>query len=64
MHVLHVPGVDNAVADALLRADFYRAIDLAPNLKISTFDPWSWSPDRDESLTFQPPRGMLGVDEL
>ena len=64
MRVLHVPGVDNAVADALSRADFYRAVDLIPDLKISTFEPWSWSPDSNGSLTFQPPRGTLGVDEL
>ena len=43
MQVLHVPGVDNAVADALSRADFHRAVDLIPSLKISTFEPWSWS---------------------
>ena len=41
MRVLHVPGVDNAVADALSRADFHRAVDLIPSLKISTFEPWS-----------------------
>jgi hypothetical protein len=64
MRVLHVPGVDNAVADALSRADFHRALDLAANLKISTFDPWSWSTSPDKSRTFKPPRGTLGVDEL
>ena len=64
MRVLHVPGVDNAVADALSRADFRRAIDLVPDLKILPFEPWSWSPDRDGSLIFQPPRGTLGVDDL
>ena len=40
MRVLHVPGVDNAIADALSRADFKHAIDLAPGLRISTFEPW------------------------
>ena len=64
MRVLHVPGVDNAVADALSRADFHRAVDLVHDLKISTFEPWSWSPDSAGSLTFQPPRGTLGADEL
>lgn len=64
MRVLHVPGVDNAVADALSRADFQCAVDLIPNLKISTFEPWSWSPNGDGSLTFQPPQGTLGVEEL
>ena len=61
LRVLHVPGVDNAVADALSRADFQRALSLAPGLQISTFDPWSWSPDDTGSLTFQPPRGTLGA---
>ena len=64
MRVLHISGVDNAVADALSRSDFQRAIDLVPSLKISPFEPWSWSMDSNSSLTFQPPRGTLGVDEL
>lgn len=64
MRVLHVPGVDNAVADALSRADFQRAIDLAPRLKISAFEPWSWSPNNKGSLIFQPPRGTLGETDL
>ena len=64
MRVLHIPGVDNAVADALSRADFHRAVNLVTGLKISTFEPWSWSPDSNGSLTFQPPRGTLGVEEL
>ena len=64
MRVLHVPGVDNAVADALSRADFRRAINLVPSLKISNFDPWSWSPNGRGSITFQPPQGMLGAAEL
>jgi hypothetical protein len=62
MRVLHVSGVDNAVADALSRADFQRALDLVPNLKISNFEPWSWCPAQGGSITFQPPRGTLGVD--
>ena len=64
MRVLHVPGVDNAVTDALLRADFKRAIDLAPGLKIANFEPWSWAPGSDGSVIFQPPRGTLGEDIL
>jgi hypothetical protein len=66
MRVLHVPGVDNAVADALSRADFHRALDIAPSLKINNFEPWSWSPSPNggNSLTFQPPRGTLGAEEL
>ena len=64
MRVLHVPGVDNAVADALSRADFQRAITLIPDLKVATFEPWSWSPNHQGSLAFQPPRGTLGADGL
>ena len=64
MRVLHVPGVDNAVADALSRADFDRALTLTPGLHILNFDPWSWSPDSRGSLTFQPPRGTLGEEFL
>ena len=55
MRVLHIPGVDNAVADAISRADFQHAITLVPCLKITKFEPWSWSPDRKGFLTFQPP---------
>jgi hypothetical protein len=35
LRVLHVPGVDNEVADALSRAKFHHALDLTPGLKIS-----------------------------
>ena len=61
LRVLHVSGVDNAVADALSRADFDRALNLAPKLQIHSFEPWSWSPNGFGSLTFQPPRGTLGA---
>jgi hypothetical protein len=64
LRVLHVPGVDNAVADAISRADFQRAVDLIPDLKLSCFEPWSWAPDVNGSLTFQPPRGTMGAGEL
>jgi hypothetical protein len=64
MRVLHVSGVDNAVADALSRSNFQRAIDLVPELKIANFEPWSWSPNNQGLLTFQPPRGTLGEDYL
>lgn len=64
MRVLHVPGVDNAVADALSRAKFHYALELVPNLRIFTFDPWSWSPDDKGSITFQPPRDTLGENKL
>jgi hypothetical protein len=64
MRVLHVPGVDNAVADALSRTNFQRALDLVPGLQIFNFEPWAWSPNESGSITFQPPRGTLGVDPL
>ena len=64
LRVLHVSGVENTVADALSRADFHRALDIAPHLKISNFEPWSWSPSTGNSLTFQPPRGTPGAEKL
>ena len=64
LRVLHVPGVDNAVADALSRNDFQRALDSVPDLRIQSFEPWSWSPDDTGSLTFQPPRGTMGAHTL
>ena len=64
LRVLHISGVDNAVADALSRSDFQRALDSVPELKIHTFEPWSWGPDSTGSLTFQPPRGTMGAADL
>ena len=64
LRVLHVSGVDNAVADALSRADFQRAVDSVPQLKISQFEPWSWCHGADGSLSFKPPRGTLGEERL
>jgi hypothetical protein len=64
LRVLHIPGTKNAVADALSRAEFSRALSLSPNLKVATFEPWSWSPDVNGSLQFQPPRGTLGAEDL
>ena len=55
LRVLHVPGIENAVADALSQAEFSRALILSLNLKVATFEPWSWSPDANGSLQFQPP---------
>ena len=64
MRILHIAGTENTVANALSCADFYRAMALSPNLKISTFEPWSWSPDSNGTVIFQPPRGTLGADKL
>ena len=64
LRVLHVPGMDNTVADAISRARFEHALSMVPNLKILTFEPWSWSPNEQGLLTFQPPRGTLGEEKL
>jgi hypothetical protein len=61
VRVLHIQGCDNVVADALSRARFQQALHLIPTLKISPFDPWSWAPHADGTITFQPPRHALGV---
>jgi hypothetical protein len=39
VRVLHIPGEQNEVADALSRHDFRKALKLAPDLQISTFQP-------------------------
>jgi len=39
LRVLHVPGEQNIVADALSRKDFTRAIATAPGLKLRFFEP-------------------------
>ena len=41
--VLHVPGVDNGVADALSRCHFSSALYLDPDFKISLFQPPRWT---------------------
>jgi hypothetical protein len=46
VRVVHVPGVDNVVADALSRFNNAYVLRLVPDLVI---------------LTFQPPLGMLGA---
>jgi hypothetical protein len=43
LRVLHVPGVNNGVADALSRCHFSSALDLDPDLKISPFQPPRWT---------------------
>lgn len=39
LRVLHIPGDENGVADALSRFDFARAENLSPGLKTRTFQP-------------------------
>ena len=46
VHVIHIPGVENVVADALSRSLFNTARGIRPNLKI---------------LMFKPPRDELGA---
>jgi hypothetical protein len=39
VQVLHIPGEDNVVADAISRREFYRAQQLVPGLHLETFQP-------------------------
>ena len=64
LRVLHVPGVKNGVADALSRLQLTRALELVPGLKISPFQPWSWTKVAGNKLSFQPPQSTLGAMEL
>jgi len=64
LQVLHVPGVENGVMNALSCSRFDQALHLAPGLKISPFKPWTWCPDDGGAITFQPPRQTLGVAKL
>jgi hypothetical protein len=54
IRVLHIPGEDNQIADALSRMDFDRALSLRPSLMISSFTPFC--PDADD----EPPQPKLG----
>jgi hypothetical protein len=40
LRVLHIPGEENAVADALSRADFSRALSICPGLTMTQFHPF------------------------
>jgi hypothetical protein len=62
LRVLHVPGIDNCVADALLRADFDRALSLQPNLTIHRFEPYHRVKSGD-IFSLQPPRDQLGASK-
>jgi hypothetical protein len=39
LRVLHVPGVENEVADAISQHDFGKALRLVPDLQLSLFQP-------------------------
>jgi len=43
LHVLHVPGEQNVVADALSRCQFSTALNAVNNLRISPFQPPRWT---------------------
>ena len=43
LRVLHIPGEQNVIADALSRCLFSVALDSAPELKISPFQPPQWT---------------------
>ena len=43
LRVIHIPGADNIVADALSRGDFNRAITTSPGLTIRTFQPLAFA---------------------
>ncbi|KJA29284.1 hypothetical protein HYPSUDRAFT_1076182 [Hypholoma sublateritium FD-334 SS-4] len=45
LRVIHIPGVNNTVADALSRGEFKRVIDASPGLIIRPFQPLSFSPN-------------------
>jgi hypothetical protein len=64
LRVLHVPGEENQVADALSRGDFARAIRLHPQLEnhISRFAPYQRS-YQNSTYTLQPPLPMLGATQ-
>jgi len=63
LHVLHVPGAENEVADALSQCDFARAIELDPELQINPFEPYRLV-HHDKTLSLQPPRDTLGAFRL
>jgi hypothetical protein len=60
LRVLHVPGEENGVADALSRADFDRALRLEPNLTIHQFEPYR-RVKSEGVYSLQPPRQTLGA---
>jgi hypothetical protein len=60
MRVLHIPGDENSVADAISRADFDRARNLSPNISFHNFSPPF--PSKKPPHT-QPPHSTLGATE-
>jgi hypothetical protein len=64
MRVLHVPGDDNSIADALSQGDFSRAINLRPQLAghIYRFSPYRRL-QKGSVYSLQPPREPLGAEQ-
>ena len=60
LRVLHIAGEDNAVADALSRGDYMRALNLQPALTIRSFEPYQLIDCRQSPPILLPPRLMLG----
>jgi hypothetical protein len=60
LRVLHIPGVQNEVADALSRRDYTRAWCLRPDLEISEFEAYR-RVKVGNCFTLLPPRQTLGV---
>jgi hypothetical protein len=60
LRVLHVPGVNNCVADALSRADFDHTLALDPDLTIHRFEPYCRL-KRGEVFSLQPPQEQMGA---
>jgi hypothetical protein len=64
LRVLHVPGDDNQVADALSRGDCDRAVQLRPELEDNI---WTFTPYRrilkGSTYTLQPPQDVQGAAE-
>ena len=62
VRVLHVPGVENEVADALSRGDFHRALSVSPNLILNFFTPCPLRCSLPRK-SLQPPRPQLGENK-
>ena len=62
MRVLHIPGDENQIADALSRGDFARAIHLRPELadRIYRFSPYRRI-QKGPLYFLQPPLDLLGA---
>jgi hypothetical protein len=62
--VLHISGPNNEVADTFSHFNISSALSIVPDLKISPFQPFSWTIDSYGTQTFQSPRHLLGAFKL